>query len=466
MLIDTEKRTFPVTSPYDGQTLEELEYNSPDEVESFLSQGCDLARKKPLEKWRRIEALEYASARLKRDIDCFAMLIAQEAGKPLRDARVEALRASEGLKHAANTLAMSHGREVPFDHVSSDRSASGSTVLEPIGLVVAISAFNHPLNLVVHQVAPAIAAGCPVIIKPSLDTPLSCRKLVDLLVESGISEEYCRVALVENDLSEKLVTDKRVAFLSFIGSARVGWSLRSKLAPGTRCSLEHGGVAPAIVLDDADFSLAAERLAIGAYYHAGQVCVSTQRIFVSKRNLDFFVEFFEKASLGLIVGDPRSDETQIGPLIRQKEADRVATWIEDALESGGKLLFRGKRLGPNLLGPSAVLNPSKNCRLAMEEVFGPVVVIFTYDTVEEAVAEANALPWAFQASVFSKSLTEVENVGRQLDASTVLVNEHTAFRVDSMPFSGWRESGLGQGGIEATFHEMCREKLTINVTNK
>lgn len=461
MLITEAQMELAVHSPYDGRVVGNVAYQDEPTVERWLAHGHALAKKEPLPKWERIRILDEASRALKGGTEEFAILIASEAGKPLKDARVEARRAAESLHLAARILESAHGSEIPLDASPETEGVTGSTVLEPIGMVVAVSAFNHPLNLVAHQVAPVVAAGCPLIVKPSLDTPLCCIRLVELLRQAGLPEPYCRVAIIGNELAERLVTDSRVAFLSFIGSAKVGWKLRSKLAPGTRCALEHGGAAPALVLKDADLSDAAKRLVKGSFYHGGQVCVSTQRIFVEEDCLDEFLHYFTEAAGELVTGDPCLEGTDVGPLIRTSEVDRIQDWVEEAVSSGGKLLFGGNRLGETLYAPTAVLNPSQSCRLSAQEVFGPVVAIYTFKPVEEAVRLANALPWAFQASVFTNNLKSANQVTRGLDASTVMINEHTAFRVDSMPFSGRRSSGLGHGGIEYTFKEMTQEKLIV-----
>ena len=258
-----------------------------------------------------------------------------------------------------------------------------------------------------------------------------------------------------------LVADPRVAFFSFIGSARVGWMLRSRLAPGTRCALEHGGAAPVIVESDADLEKAIPLLAKGGFYHAGQVCVSVQRVFceqsVAKGVAGALADFVER----MRVGDPLADNTEVGPLIRTRELNRVHDWVTEAHRAGAELLTGGRPLSESCYSPSVVYAAPQEVRVSRQEIFGPVVCVYPYDTVDAAIASANALPYAFQAAVFTRDIDRALYASRRLDASAVMINDHTAFRVDWMPFAGLRQSGLGTGGIPYTFEDMRVEKLTV-----
>lgn len=337
---------------------------------------------------------------------------------------------------------------------------------EPIGVVVAVSAFNHPLNLIAHQVGPAIAAGCPVIVKPAENTPLSCFRLVDIFHQAGLPEAWCQVILPENhQFAEALVTDSRVAFFSFIGSARVGWYLRSKLAPGTRCALEHGGVAPVVMAEDANLDVAIPALAKGGFYHAGQVCVSVQRIYVHESIARDVADKLAAAANNMVVGDPLSDQTEIGPLIRPSEVERVDTWVQQAIDAGTELLSGGQTLPNNCYAPTVLFNPPADSKVSISEVFGPVVCVYPFSNLDQAIASANSLDVAFQASVYSDNIDTAMYVSDRLDASAVMVNEHTAFRVDWMPFAGLRQSGLGTGGIPYTLEDMQIEKMIV-ITSK
>ncbi len=391
----------------------------------------------------------------------FAQLIAREGGKPFSDAAVEVIRAIDGLRNAAEELRVFAGREIPMGLTPASEGRWAFTTKEPIGVVAAISAFNHPLNLIVHQVAPAIAVGCPVIVKPAMATPLSCLDFVALLREAGLDEPWCQTVITDdNALAERLATDPRVAFLSFIGSAKVGWYLRSKLAPGTRCALEHGGAAPVIVDRSAPLDRIIEPIVKGGYYHAGQVCVSTQRIFVHADVMDEFVERLAARVRSLRVGDPLLQETEVGPLITPHEANRVMSWTDEAVSAGAVIIGGGRQSETTLL-PAILVEPAADAKVSQLEVFGPVTCVYGFRELDKAIDIANSLPFAFQASVFSADIGPALRAARRLDASTVLINDHTAFRTDWMPFAGRRQSGYGVGGIPYSMEEMSEDKMLV-----
>jgi acyl-CoA reductase-like NAD-dependent aldehyde dehydrogenase len=414
-----------------------------------------------LKSHQRLDILRRLAALMEGKREHFGQQIAREGGKPLTDAMVEVDRAIDGVLNAVDVLRTTGGREIPMQLTSASANRRAFTIVEPIGPVAAISAFNHPLNLIVHQVVPAIAAGCPVIIKPAMATPLSCIDLVALVHEAGLPEVWCQTFLPEtNDLAEALATDPRVAFLSFIGSSRVGWHLRSRLPPGTRCALEHGGAAPAIVDCSADLDRLIEPMVKGGYYHAGQVCVSTQRIYVHADLERDFLDRLAARVAALKVGDPALAETEVGPLIDPREADRVSTWIDEAVMGGGRLIGGG-RVSSTTLQPSIMVNPPGNAKVSTLKVFGPVTCVYPFTRLHDAVAAANALPMAFQASVFAENLRAALDAAERLAASAVMINNHTAFRTDWMPFAGRRQSGYGIGGIPATMQAMSEEKMIV-----
>lgn len=450
-----------VYSAWSREPVRELAYHTAGEAESYLADAVRLWKAGPLPKSQRIEILEKASALIEARAEVLAMQIALEGGKPYPDAHVEALRAAASVKSAAETLAHKAGIEIPMGLTPSTEGYRAYTRLEPIGPVVAVNAFNHPLNLIAHQVAPAVAAGCPVLVKPAPATPLSCLSFIDILREAGLPEVWARPLIIDNELASKVVSDPRVAFFAFIGSARVGWMLRSQLAPGTRCALEHGGAAPVIVAADADLDDAAARLTKGGYYHAGQVCVSTQRIFVESSVHEAFLEKFTPLVEALKVDDPQLKHTEVGPLILPREVTRVHEWVEEAVGSGGRLVTGGQKISETAYQPTIVDQPGPDAKLAREEVFGPVTVVFKYDDMNAAIDAANDVPWAFQSAVFTQSVNTAELAAARLNASAVMVNEHTAFRTDWMPFAGWASSGYDTGGIPYTFHSLTREKMVV-----
>ncbi|MDA1308988.1 MAG: aldehyde dehydrogenase family protein, partial [Proteobacteria bacterium] len=391
-----------------------------------------------------------------------ALQAAQEGGKPLLDSLVEVDRAIDGMDVCIETLRTEQGHVIPMRVNAASKNRIAFTQTFPIGPVVAVSAFNHPFNLVAHQCAPAIATGCPVIVKPASATPLSARIFAEIMTEAGLPEGWCQVANTANStVATKLVTDPRVAFFSFIGSGKVGWSLRSQLAPGTRCALEHGGVAPVIVAPDADLDMAIPILTKGGFYHAGQVCVSVQRVFVHSDSFERVAEAMTAAAAKLRVGDPTKPETEVGPLIEHREADRVETWVKEAVAAGAGLATGGERLSPSTYAPTVLLNPPADTKIARQEVFGPVVALFKYDDLDDALARANGLEFAFQGAVFTQNIDTAMKIYAGLNASAVMVNDHTAFRTDWMPFAGLGPSGHGVGGMPHTIHEMTVEKMMV-----
>jgi len=411
---------------------------------------------------RRIEILETAASLMAGRAEDLAVGAAREGGKPLVDSRVEVARAIDSVRICVETLRTEAGRHIPMNLNAASMNRLAVTRREPIGVVVAVSAFNHPLNLVAHQVAPAVATGCPVIVKPAEATPLSCYRFVEILWEAGLPPEWCQ-ALVAPDLAvaEALVTDPRVAFFSFIGSARVGWMLRSKLAPGTRCALEHGGAAPVLLAGDADLDVAVPSILKGGFYHAGQVCVSVQRVFADRAIAARFAERLAEAAGKLRVGDPTSVDTEVGPLIRPAEVDRVAGWVDEAVGAGARLLSGGEKLSETCYAPTVLFDPPGEARVSTQEIFGPVVCVYPYDDVEDAVRRANDLPYAFQAAIYTRDIDTAMRAFAELEASAVMVNDHTAFRVDWMPFAGLKQSGYGVGGIPYTMHDMSIEKMLV-----
>ncbi|HEV7337458.1 MAG TPA: aldehyde dehydrogenase family protein [Bosea sp. (in: a-proteobacteria)] len=453
-----------VVQAYDRAPIEEIATNDAAALEAKLQAAEKAFRDRDgwLKPHERMAILRRLAGLLDGKRDHFARQIAREGGKPLTDAIVETTRAIDGIHNAVEELRNFAGREIPMGLSPAAANRWAFTTKEPIGIVAAISAFNHPLNLIVHQVVPAIATGCPVIVKPAGTTPLSCRDFVALVHEAGLPEAWCQSFIPEStELAEKLATDRRIAFLSFIGSAKVGWYLHAKLAHGARSALEHGGAAPAIVDRSADLGKIIEPMVKGGYYHAGQVCVSTQRIFVHREIIDAFTERLVARVQALRTGDPVLKETEVGPLIQPREADRVAAWIDEAVKGGAKLATGGKRLSETTLEPTVLLDPAVDAKVSQLEIFGPVVGIYPYEKLDDAIAQANALPVAFQASVFAQDIDVALRAAERLDASAVMVNDPTTFRTDWMPFAGRRESGYGTGGIPYTMRDMTQEKMIL-----
>lgn len=456
--------TLEVAAPWDRTPIATVEQADGDGIERALETAVKLHRDR--DQWlspaRRIEILDRAVEILKSRRDELAIEAAREGGKPLVDSQVEADRAIDTVRICVEELRTQGGREIPMNVNPASVDRLALTTYEPRGVVVAFSAFNHPLNLIAHQVAPAVATGCPVIVKPAEATPLSCWRFVEILYEAGLAEPWCQALLTTDlDIAGALATDPRVGFFSFIGSAKVGWMLRSKLAPGTRCALEHGGAAPVVVAADADIETALPLLAKGGLYHAGQVCVSVQRVFAERSIAREVAERLTALAEEQIVADPTSSESNVGPLIREAEVDRVGTWVDEAVEAGAEKLTGGEALSTTTYAPTVLFDPPADARVSTQEIFGPVIGVYPYDDLDHAIERSNALPYAFQAAIFTRDLDTAFRGARRLDAATVMVNDHTAFRVDWMPFAGARESGLGTGGVPYTMDDMQLEKLTV-----
>ena len=457
-------KTINITAPFDESTIATAEIANAEAVESALQTANKCYENKSgwLSKTKRIEILQKTASLMEKDIEYLSVEAAREGGKPYLDSRVEVIRAIDSIRTCADVLRNNAGQEIPMRINPASENHLAITTHEPIGVVVAVSAFNHPLNLIAHQVGPAVAAGCPVIVKPAQDTPLSCFRLVEYLYQAGLPKEWCQSLLItDRDLATKLVTDSRVSFFSFIGSAKVGWMLNSKLSPGTRSALEHGGVAPVIIEPDADLEATIPAVAKGGFYHAGQVCVSVQRIYCHESIIDTVTEKLKTIAEQLIVGDPTDKKTEVGPLIRPAEVERTHNWVEEAITEGATLITGGQKKDNNCYTPTILLNPSYSSKVSTMEVFAPVICIYSYKNIDDALSLANSLHFSFQAAVFTNNIDTAMKAYKQLNASAVMVNDHTAFRVDWMPFAGLKESGLGIGGIPHTFHDMQVEKMLV-----
>ena len=452
-----------VTRPFDSSLIKKIPLQTANDVEQALQTAHNLFTDQTtwLPAYQRIAILERVVELMQDQIEDLTLLATAEGGKPYTDSRVEVLRAINGVKLAIEHVSQIKGEQIPMGTTESSINRLAFTVREPIGVVSSISAFNHPLNLIIHQTIPAIAVGCPVIIKPALSTPLSCLKFVEILSEAGLPEGWCQALVCENEDAEKLVTDSRINFFSFIGSANVGWMLRSKLSPGTRCALEHGGAAPVIVDKGVDVSTIIDSLLKGGFYHAGQVCVSVQRVYAPEELCADLANQLATKAKNLLVGDPLDAKTEVGPLILPREVDRVEQWVEQARKAGAQVLCGGQRISDTCYAPTVLLNPPEDSEVSQNEIFGPVVCVYSYTDKNQAIASANALPYAFQASIYSNDLQDVLSTAKKLNATAVIVNDHTAFRVDWMPFGGRDASGIGMGGIQYSMHEMTRDKMLV-----
>ena len=456
-------KTIEVTSPFDGKVVGEVPFSTTEQVQEAI----DLARatfddhENALPKYKRVEILQNVVKIMSSQVEELTKLCASEGGKPWMDSQVEVNRAINGVELAIEALSAQEGKEVAMGHTASSANRMAYTFKEPIGVVAAISAFNHPFNLAVHQVIPAIAVGCPVVIKPATQTPMSAIRLVEILEEAGLPKGWAQAVVCDRHGGELLATSEKVDFLTFIGSGAVGWYLNSKVSNGTRVALEHGGVAPVIVEADADLDELIPAIGKGGFYHAGQVCVSVQRVFVHEDICDEVASRLADYAKNLVVGDQLDPKTEVGPLINNNEVNRVEEWVNEGVEKGGKILTGGKRISDSCYEPTVIVNPADDALVSTKEVFGPVVCVYSYSDMEEAIDRANALEVSFQAAVFTKNIDKAFRAVKRLNGTAIMVNEHTAFRVDWMPFGGAKASGLGLGGIHHSMEEMSNEKMMV-----
>jgi len=450
-----------VKQAYTGKVLAKLQMHDSAQVDSMLSTAQALHKDGCLPAHERIRVLQKLAELVANEHEEFSRLIANEGGKPIRDARVEVTRAVDGIRIAIAEIQNIKGEEILMDRSTAGAGREAFTIMEPIGVVVAVSAFNHPLNLAIHQAIPAIATGCPVIVKPAAVTPLCCLRLAKLVEEAGLPKGWMQVALANRKNSEKLVTDPRVGFFSFIGSAKVGWYLKSKLAPGTRCALEHGGVAPLIFDQYKDEEGFVNGVVKASMYHSGQVCVSVQRVYVPEGRDGEMAQKIADIASKQVVGDAISEDSDLGPLILPKETDRIEAWVGDAINEGATLITGGKRINEVSYEPTVLLNPSKNSKVSTQEIFGPVVCVYGYKDINSAIEDANSLDVSFQSAVFSDDVSLAMDMAKKLEASAVMINDYTTFRVDWMPFAGRKHSGYGIGGIGYSMKDMLEHKMLV-----
>ena len=448
-----------VRSPYDGALVGRVAKGGAAEVRRAID-AAERAMLEPLPAHKRAEILVRVAAALGRRADEAAHLISGEAGKPLKAARVEVARAMSTYTMAAVQARTLAGQMVPMDASQAGEGKLAFTMRVPIGVVGAISPFNFPLNLVAHKIAPALAAGCAVVLKPATQTPLSAFLLGELETEAGLPPGWLNVLVGPSaEIGDVLVEDERVKLITFTGSGAVGWKLRER-APRKRVNLELGNATPVIVEADADIDVAATKLAANAFSFAGQSCISVQRIYVQRAVYDDFKTRFLPLVEALKVGDPNDEETDVGPLIAAAERDRVVAWIEQARE-GGATILTGGRLDGDLLLPTVVERPAPDVHLACDEAFGPVCTLQPYDTLEEAIALANGTRYGLQAGIFTSSLASATKAAGCLEFGGIMVNEAPTFRADQMPYGGVKDSGNTREGPAWAVREMTEERLVV-----
>jgi acyl-CoA reductase-like NAD-dependent aldehyde dehydrogenase len=387
-----------------------------------------------------------------------AQTIATEAGKALKFARVEVDRAVSTFTIAAEEAKRISGETIPLDAVPAGEGYFGFWIRRPVGVVAAISPFNFPLNLVAHKVAPALAAGNTVVLKPASSTPVTAVKLCEILMEAGLPPGGINLVVGPGStVGELLVTDARVAKVTFTGSPVVGERI-TQIAGIKKITLELGNNSPVIIAPDADLEQVARRCAIGAYYNSGQVCISVQNIFSQRKIHDPFLEKFVQASKDMVVGDPLDERVDVGPMIDLKEVDRIDSWVHDALEEGAQVLAGGRREGC-VYWPTVLGNVKPEMKIVAQEAFAPVASVIDYDDFEDALQQANSTEFGLQAGIFTRDIHRVLKATRYLNFGGVIINDTPAFRADHMPYGGNRRSGIGREGVRFAIEDMTNIQM-------
>ncbi|HXF73923.1 MAG TPA: aldehyde dehydrogenase family protein [Actinomycetota bacterium] len=452
--------TFEVRSPYDGSVVAEVGVPTEADVEDAARTAEETFREsRHLPVHARAEALMHISRRLAERNEEIAALIAREGGKPLKWARVEAARAVSTFRWAAEELRRGDEEFLRLDTEAALGSRVGIVRRFPYGPVLGITPFNFPVNLVAHKVAPAIAVGAPIVVKPARATPLGALALAELFSETDLPRGMLQVLPVSSQVADGMARDPRYRKISFTGSSEVGWYLKG-LDPRKHVTLELGGNAGVIVHSDADLDLAAQRVAFGGYYQAGQSCISVQRVLVQAEVYDDFAARLVKQVESLKVGDPMDPTVDVGPLIDAGALDRVDAWVKEAVAQGAEVLTGGERRDPFYL-PTVLARTTPEMKVRCEEVFGPVVTISPYQTFEEALAEVNNSRYGLQAGVFTRDVERIFLAHRELEVGGVIVNDVSAFRADQMPYGGSKESGFGREGLRYAMEEMTEPRIMV-----
>jgi glyceraldehyde-3-phosphate dehydrogenase (NADP+) len=452
--------TAEVRSPYDNHVIASVcQATGGDADEALRAAEKAFVETKSLPSWRRAAILEHIAGRIERESLDLARGIALEAGKPLSAARTEVQRAVQTFRVAAEEAKRINGELLPLDWTAGNENRAALIRRFPIGPILGITPFNFPVNLVAHKLAPAIASGNPIIIKPAPQTPLSALRLGEMAVDAGWPRGAISVLPCSNEITAGMLADSRLRMLTFTGSAAVGWKLKA-MAPRLRCTLELGGNAAMIVHEDADLDLAAQSILTGGFSYSGQSCISVQRVFVHKTRWQTLAQRLTEGIEQMHAGDPLDEQTQIGPMISLAAAERAADWIEKAVDAGGRLITGGERRGAQL-SPTLLAKVPHTTPLFKEEAFAPVVFLNPYDTFDEAIAAVNDSRYGLQAAVFTKDWGRITQAFREIEAGAVLINEATSWRAEHMPYGGVKESGTGREGLRSAIESMTEERMLI-----
>ncbi|SPT49352.1 MULTISPECIES: aldehyde dehydrogenase family protein [Actinomadura] len=457
---ETGDGELTVTHPYDGRVVGTAAVPTPAQVEEAIAAADALRREAAaLPLHVRAEALAHVSARLAERAEETARLITAENGKPLLWARGEVARAVSTFRFAAEEARRFSATTQRLDTDPAAEGRMAYITRVPKGPVLGISPFNFPLNLAAHKIAPAIAAGAPIVLKPAPATPLSALLLGELLAETDLPAGMFSILPVPNDRAPALVDDPRLPIVSFTGSVPVGWAINDQ-APRKHVTLELGGNGAAVVLPDADLDWAAQRVGLFANYQAGQSCIAVQRVYVDRSVYEEFVPKLVDTVASLVTGDPWDDKTQVGPLVSQEAAERVESWVDEAVAAGAKVLTGGTREGA-AYAPTVLADVPPDAKVSREEVFGPVMFVQPVDGVDEAFALVNDSKFGLQAGVFTRSLDIAFRAHRELDVGGVVIGDVPSYRADQMPYGGVKDSGVGREGLRSAMADYTEEKVMI-----
>ncbi|MEA2506934.1 MAG: hypothetical protein QOH48_1552 [Actinomycetota bacterium] len=456
----SSSKTFEVKSPYDDSLVATVASPSNEDAEAAVAAAAavfDETRKLPVHE--RSDALLHISRRLEERGDEVAEVIAREGGKPIKWAKVEATRAVSTFRWAAEECRRDGGAILRFDTEASLGARLGLVRRFPLGPVLAIAPFNFPVNLVAHKMAPALAVGAPIVIKPATKTPLGALLLGELFAETDLPPGMCSILPVGGSQAGDLAADDRFAKITFTGSTEIGWSLRER-SPKKAVTLELGGNAGVIVHTDADLDKAAQRIAYGGYYQAGQSCISVQRVLVHSSVAAAFTEKLIAEVEQLKTGDPMDPNTDVGPLIDHDSLERVTAWVDEAVQAEAEVLTGGKREDPFYL-PTVLGKTQPGMKVRSEEIFGPVTTIETYDDFEEAIADVNNTRYGLQAGIFTSDVRLLMRAHRDIDVGGVIANDVSSWRADQMPYGGTKDSGVGREGLRYAMDEMTQPKILV-----
>ena len=449
-----------VRAPYDGAVIARVTQGRREHAEAAIAAAVKAFRTtRRLPTFERQRILRQIAVNIAFRRDEFSRTLAQEAGKPLKLARAEVDRAVFTFNVAAEEAARMHGEYLSLDWQESTAGRWGITRRFPIGPVAGITPFNFPLNLVVHKVAPAIAAGCPIVLKPAPQTPLCSLMLAECVQQAGWPDGGFSVLPLSNEDAGLLVTDERIKLISFTGSVPVGWDIKRR-AGKKKVVLELGGNAGVIVHSDADLQYAADRCIAGGFGYAGQTCISVQRILVEQSVYGKFTELLVQGVRKLRMGDPLDETVDVGPLIRESDAVRAEAWVEEAAQGGARLLCGGKRKGP-MMEPTVLTGTKPEMKVNCQEIFGPVVTVEPYTTFDEALARVNDSAFGLQAGLFTRDTKLVFQAFEELEVGGLIAGDIPSFRVDHMPYGGVKDSGMGREGLRYAIEDMTEMKLLV-----